>query len=72
MTRFTIVSLVDAYVEYETEVEAETAEDAVDLAYIGHASVKWRQTGVLEFDARRVYAPDEDGEPIDGYTRGKG
>jgi hypothetical protein len=72
MPRFTIISLVDAYVEYEAEVEADTAEEAVDLAYDGHPSVDWRQSGVLEFDARRVYAADEDGEPIDGYTRGKG
>lgn len=72
MPLFKIISLVDAYVEYETEVDADTPEEAVDLAYDGDPSVEWRQTGVLEFDARRVYAPDEDGEPIDGYTRGKG
>lgn len=72
MPIFTIQSRVDAYVDYTTEIEAETAEEAVDLVYEGHVSVEWKNHGVVEFDAMRMSAIDDNGEDIDGYTRGKG
>jgi hypothetical protein len=65
MPRFNILSRVDAYVHYATEVEAESPEEAVDLAYDGDPSIKWKEQSV-------VVALDADGEEIETYSRGKG
>jgi len=72
MPKFTILSRVDAYVDYTCEVEADSAEEAVDLVYAGDIKVAWKEGGVTEFDAVRMSAIDEDGNDIDEYTRGKG
>lgn len=72
MPKFTILSRVDAYVDYTTEIEADDLEEAVDLAYDGYPSVKWVEQGVVEFDARHVVALDANGEEIEAYSRGKG
>ncbi|WP_339915603.1 hypothetical protein [uncultured Brevundimonas sp.] len=72
MPKFTILSRVDAYVDYTAEVEADDLEEAVDLAYDGDPSVKWQEQGVTEFDARHVVALDANGDEIDSYARGKG
>lgn len=72
MPRFTILSRVDAYVDYTCQVTARTAEEAVDQVYYGYVDVKWKPAGTVEFDARRMSAIDENGDDIDGYTRGKG
>lgn len=72
MPIFTVLSRVDAYVDYRTEVEADTAEEAVDMAYDGEPGVVWEQSGIVEFDARRVVALDDDGEEIESTARGKG
>lgn len=71
MPVFTLLSRVDAYVDYEAEVEADSAQEAVDLVYEGFLPVRWRRVGVTEFDAVRLSAIDENGNDIDGYTRGK-
>ena len=72
MPTFTILSRVDAYVDYTCEVEAASAEEAVDLVYMGDVKVTWEHHGVTEFDAVRMSAIDEGWNDIDGYTRGKG
>lgn len=72
MPTFTVLSRVDAYVDYTTEIEADSAKDAVDLVYEGLVSVEWKHQGAVEFDAVRLSAIDADGNDIDGYTRGKG
>lgn len=72
MPIFTILSRVDAYVDYTAEVEADDLEEAVDLAYDGDPSVKWQERGVTEFDARHVVALDTNGDEIGSYSRGKG
>lgn len=72
MPVFTVLSRVDAYVDYTCKVTARSAEEAVDLVYEGLVEVKWKKDDVLEFDAVRMSAIDENGEDIDGYTRGKG
>ena len=66
MPKYTILSRVDAYVDYTCEVEA------VDLAYDGDLSIKWKEQGVVEFDARHVVALDANGDEIETYSRGKG
>jgi hypothetical protein len=40
MPTFTILSRVDAYVDYTCEVEADSLEEAVDLAYDGGPLIK--------------------------------
>lgn len=72
MPKFTILSRVDAYVDYTCEVEADDLEAAVDLAWDGDPSIRWTEQGVVEFDARHVVALDANGEEIKGYSRGKG
>ncbi len=72
MPKFTVLSRVDAYIDYTAEVEADTAEEAVDLVYEGLVKVEWKHQGVVEFDALRMSAIDQDWNNIDGYTRGKG
>lgn len=71
MPKFTILSRVDACIDYVTEVEADDLEEAVDLAYDGDPSIKWKEQGVVEFDARHVAALDANGEEIETYSRGK-
>ncbi len=72
MPKFTVLSRVDAYVDYTCDVEADSAEEAVDLVYEGHVEVEWKHQGVVELDALRMSAIDGDWNEIDGYTRGKG
>jgi hypothetical protein len=72
MPTFKVLSRVDAYVDYVTEVEADTLEEAVDLAYEGGPEIVWKEDGVVEFDARRVVALDANGAEIEDYVRGKG
>ena len=72
MAKFTVLSRVDAYVDYTAEIEAGSAEEAVDLVYEGLVQIEWKHQGVVEFDAARMLAIDADGNDIDGYTRGKG
>lgn len=72
MPKFTVLSRVDAYVDYAAEIEAGSLEEAVDLAYDGDASIKWIEQGVVEFDARWVVALDLEGFEDGSYSRGKG
>jgi hypothetical protein len=71
MPKFKVLSRKDAFVDYITEVEAESAEKAVDLAYEGALGVVWEEYGVAEFDARHVVALDENGGEIEGTARGQ-
>lgn len=72
MAAFKVLSRVDAYSDYVTEVEADSAEEAVDLVYDGEIDVVWEPLGVVEFNAVQMAALDEDGNEIGGYSRGKG
>ncbi len=56
MPKFTILSRVGAYVDYTCEVEADSAEEAVDLVYEGYVIADWKGQGVVEFDAIRLSA----------------
>lgn len=72
MPTFTVLSRVDAYVDYLAEVEAGSPEEAADLAYDGDPSVVWAKSGIVEFDARHVVTLDDNGEEIEATARGKG
>jgi len=71
MPKFKVLSRVDAFVDYVAEVEAESAEKAVDLAYEGEPGIVWEECGVVEFDARHVVALDSEGAEIENSARGK-
>lgn len=70
MAKFTVLSRVDAFVDYVAEVEAETAQEAVDLAYGGSVQVAWAERGTVEFDACHFVALDARGEEIEATARG--
>lgn len=72
MPTFTVLSRVDAYVDYIAEVEAASPSEAADLAYDGDPSVVWEKSGIVEFDARHVVTLDADGEEIESTARGRG
>ena len=69
MRTFTVLSRKDAFLDYTTVVEAETAEAAADLVHEG-SDFTWVERGVVEFDARRVVTLDAAGEEIDSSARG--
>ena len=63
---------VDAYVEYEAEIEADDAKKAADLAYDNGPNIDWTEIGTQQFDARHVVTLDEDGDEIEETKWGKG
>ena len=69
MPTFLVLSRKDAFVDYTTTVEAETAEAAAKLVHEG-SGFTWEERGVVEFDARRVVTLDADGEEIESTARG--
>lgn len=70
MPRFTVLSRKDAFVDYLAEVEAETPEAAVDLAYEGGPGIEWEVRGTVHFDAVHMVALDDDGWEIEKTARG--
>lgn len=70
MPTFRVLRQQDAFINYEADITAASAEDAVDQAYRRHASIKWEKTGLSEFDACRVVALDDEGNELD-VERGK-
>ncbi len=71
MPIFTVRKQVDAYVSYYSEVEADTAEEAVDSAYGNSDEYEWEFGAVSEFDATRVTAVDGNFCEVGDYARGK-
>ncbi|RKQ96825.1 hypothetical protein [Maricaulis maris] len=72
MPSFTVRKQVDAYVSYYADVEADSAEEAVDLAYESGDTLSWEGGDVSEFDAVRVTALDSELQEISEYSRGDG
>lgn len=72
MTKFRVLMRVDAYVEYETEVDADSPKGAVDVAYSGGGAIAWTEVRTRQFDARHVVALDGMGHEIEGTQWGKG
>lgn len=71
MPKFQVLCRVDAFADYVAEVEAETPEEAAELAEWDHSAHKWKEQGVSEFDARLYVALDADGNEIEGTETGK-
>lgn len=70
MPIFTVLCRIDAYADYEAEVEADTAEEAAQLAEDSHGDYKWESAGVAEFDDRIYVTLDEDGNEIEDTLTG--
>ena len=71
MGRFVVLSRVDALVDYITEVEADDAQEAADIAYEGGEGVHWKPAGITETDVRRVVTLSVDGEEMESTARGE-
>lgn len=56
---------VDAFVVFETVIEAESAAEAAQLAKRDEGERDWCVTGVQFFDAREFVAIDSNGEDIE-------
>jgi len=72
MPMFTVRKQVDAYVSYYVDIEASSAEEAVDLAYENRAVLNWEGGDVSKFDAVRVTAVDSESQEVAEYSRGNG
>lgn len=70
MPRFKVLSRVDAFVDYIAEIEAESADQATELAYQGAPGIIWNEWGTVEFDARHMVALDDNGNEIESSGRG--
>lgn len=70
MPKFSVLSRVDAFVDYIVEVEAEDAIEAAQIAFEGGPSVTWKLQGVSELDDRRVVTLDDYGEEIEATAQG--
>lgn len=72
MPTYRVLMRVDAYVEYETQVDADDPKEASEIAYRDGPEVIWKELGTSEFDARHVVTLDDAGEEIDETRWGKG
>jgi len=64
MPTFEVKRRVDAYIDYVAEVEADTPEEAAELAREDEGSYKWEAFGEAEFDARIFITLDKNGQEI--------
>jgi hypothetical protein len=70
MGKFKVLRRVDAYVDYEVEVEAATPDEACEIASREPAHLKWREIGTQSFDARMFVTLDGDGSELSETERG--
>lgn len=70
MARFSVLSRVDAFVDYVAEVEADSPEEAVNLVYDGDVEVKWRNGASPNSRGRHVVALDDEDNEIESTARG--
>jgi len=65
MPKFTVVCRIDAYADYVAEVEADSAEDAAELARESHQNYTWESDGTQEFGDRIYMTLDANGNAIE-------
>lgn len=68
--RFQVLRRVDSYVDYVASVEADSAEEAAQLASEAEDEYNWEAWGPSEFDARTFVALEEDGTEIESTRCG--
>jgi len=62
---FAVLRRVDAFVDYVADVEADTPEEAAELAQDDESRYEWIEHGPVEFDARLFVTLNEDGDAIE-------
>ncbi|MGH7023296.1 MAG: hypothetical protein ACREEB_06850 [Caulobacteraceae bacterium] len=67
---FEVLCRIDAYADYVAVVEADSAEEAAELAWHDHGAYKWEHWGTVEFDARLYVTLDADGREIEATQVG--
>lgn len=70
MPKFEVLCRIDAFIDYVAEIEADTAEEAAELANDSHSDYRWRRNGKAEFDARLYVTLDAEGNEIDSTQCG--
>ena len=70
MAKFTVVCRVDAWARYEAEVEADSPEEAAELAYDCPEDYDWQDDGVQTFDDRFYLTLDAEGREIESTRVG--
>ncbi len=70
MPIYKVLRLVDAWVDYVAEVEADSPEEAAELARENEGDYDWDEQGVREFDARGFLTLDASGDEIDSTRVG--
>ena len=70
MPIFRVLRRVDAFIDDIAKVEANTAEEAAQLADRHEAKYEWRRRGAAHFDTRLFVTLDENGNEIESTQRG--
>jgi hypothetical protein len=70
MQTFTVLRRVDAFVNYATQIQAETAQDAAKLALAQDDALNWQETSTSTFDARLFVTLDGNGIEIEATQQG--
>lgn len=70
MPTCTVRCRIDAYVDYLAEVEADSPDEAAELANDDHAAYDWRPDGQQESDARIYLTLGANGDEIDATQVG--
>jgi hypothetical protein len=70
MPKFQVLCRIDAFIDYVAEVEADTAEEAAELASDDHNSYKWVRDSESEFDDRVYVTLDAEGNEVESTQCG--
>jgi hypothetical protein len=70
MPKFNVLCRIDAYADYVAEVEADSAEEAAELARADHGAYTWEHDQTAEFDGRFYVTLDAAGDEIESTHTG--
>jgi hypothetical protein len=70
MQTFTVLRRVDAFVNYETQIQAESAQDAAKFACAQDDALNWQETSASTFDARLFVTLDANGIELEATQQG--
>jgi hypothetical protein len=63
---YEVLCRIDAYADYIAVVEADSPQEAAELASDDHGAHQWEHRAVQEFDDRLYVTLDKDGWEIEG------
>ncbi len=70
MPTYQVLCRIDAFADYVADVEADTSEEAAELAQDNHSDYTWEHVQTAEFDARLYVTLDREGNEIDATQVG--